>query len=111
VPLPLLVLLVALGEALGFGDLFQVLGRLALVAGEAYRCQPLRVVGVLVFVAQAERRPVIEDKEAEDEPGAAIRTAALLAQHDLGFQPLRQVLTLTDLKRPLAHRDLLGVMG
>jgi hypothetical protein len=105
------VLLVALGQALGFGDLLQVLWRLALVAREADGGQPLRVVGVLVFVAQAERRAVIEDKEAEDQPGAAIRTAALLAQHDLSLEPLGQGSSVADLKGPLAHRDLLGVTG
>jgi hypothetical protein len=102
------MLLVALGQALGFGDLLQVLWRLAFMACQADGGQPLRVVRVLVFVAQAERRAVIEDKEAEDEPGAAIGTAAVLAQHDLGFEPLGQGSSVADLKGPLAHRDLLS---
>src|SRR4051812_3426633 len=69
------------GETLRLGDLLQVLRRLLLVAGPADGCEPFRVVRVIGFLAQCEGRAVVEHKEPDDQPGAAVR---LLSEHDLG---------------------------
>jgi len=64
VALPLLVFLVALGEALSLCDLLQITWGLELVTRPADRSQPVRIVRVLCLVPQSQRRAVIEDEEA-----------------------------------------------
>jgi hypothetical protein len=71
-------------QSLGPRDLSHIPRRLLLVAGPTNRDQPIRVVCVLGFSTQGERRTMIEDEEAQSHPGAAIEAASALPKHDLG---------------------------
>src|SRR4051794_18144151 len=69
---------------------FRSLGGLLLIAGPADRGQAIGIVRVLLVGPQGEGRAVIKDKEAQDQPRAAVGAAPLLAQHDLRPKPARE---------------------
>jgi hypothetical protein len=73
-----------------------------LIASPADCRQALWVVHVVTGFAQREGRAVIEDEEAENQPCAAVGTAAFLPQDDLGSNATPDVTSLGSRERALA---------
>ena len=99
------VFLVSGGQAVRLSDRLQVARGLRLVACPTDGGQTIRIIRVGVRVAQRKGRAMVEDKEAEDQPRAAIRTPAVLPQKDLGTQPIRQKSPAASIKGQFAIHD------
>jgi hypothetical protein len=92
-------------QSLGARDFSYVPRRLSLVTGPTNSNQPIRIICILAFGAQGQRRTMIEDNFAQHHPRPAIEAASLLPQRDLRSQQGRQRVSFAASERELAlHR-------
>jgi hypothetical protein len=73
-----------------------------LVATPTNRNDAIGIVGIVVFGAHGEWRPMIEDNFAEDHACSAVETASLLPQHDSGPQEVWKRASFASIEGALA---------
>jgi hypothetical protein len=88
-PLAGLDVLTVKGQPLPSGDRLQILRRFLLVAVLADGRQAIRIIRIVMPVAEAEGRAVIEDDGAEDQMGVTVGAMDILALQDLTPQAYR----------------------
>jgi hypothetical protein len=85
-------------QTLGLCDLLEIPWRLLLVAGPANRGQAVGIVCVIPLLAERQRGPMVEDNSSEHQARAALKTATILPEHNLGEQQSRQIASPARLK-------------